>query len=114
MASPNQFENTSDEELERILRQGEQAATSGYVRMYETAKAELEYRRNKQTFEHQKRVLNLQEKLYSTAQSRLDRIIKLLDKPLWLAFFASVWGFIIGVAINVFTAFFCSWIHCPK
>ncbi|HYT45845.1 MAG TPA: hypothetical protein VEP90_26195, partial [Methylomirabilota bacterium] len=63
----------------------------------------LEVRRNKKLFEHQEKILNLQEKIYSTVQTRLDRIIKILDKPIWAIIWAGIGAVTIGVVINIIT-----------
>lgn len=100
----------SDERLEDIIRD-EYENTAGS--RAHGAQIELELRRKRRVYEHQQKILEIQGKIYSTAKKKLDHIIKLLDKPKCVAFWISIWGLIIAVAINVFTAFVCSWLHCP-
>lgn len=62
----------TDEQLEKIISRAENTHIDGS--QYLKAKNTLEVRRNKKLFEHQQKVLDLQEKIYSTVQTRLDRI----------------------------------------
>jgi len=111
----------SDDELEKIVRLAINTHVDGS--QYQRAKNELEIRRNRKiyeqqsdaiklqerTSEHQQKVLELQEKIYNTAQTRLDKIIKILDKPWWAAFWAGAAAVIIGVSINIVTSLICKY-----
>ena len=90
------MENLTDRELEDIIRRAENIHRSGS--RHEKAQIELDIRRKRKLYE-------LQENIYSTIKSRLDRIIKLLEfiskKPLKSLLIAATIAIGIGVLINV-------------
>ena len=103
--------NLTDERLEEIICRAENTHADGS--QYLKAKNILEVRRNKKLFEHQNNVIQLQakafqvqEEFFQTAKTKLDQIIKILDKPGWAIFYAGVGAVIIGVAINLISDFY--------
>jgi len=90
------IKNASDADLEDVLRKAENTHISGS--QFEKAKIELKIRRERELFELQKDIL-------TSIQSRLDRIIRLLEfinnKPLWAILWASALAILIGVTVNV-------------
>ncbi len=123
-----QLENLSDEELEKIICQAENTHIDGS--MYLKAKNILEVRRNRKLFTLQVEALRLQNRanihrynankiflsLLGTAQSGLDRIIKVLDKPGLAIFLAGIGAVIIGIVINFLTDLYhlLPLFHAPK
>lgn len=94
------IQQATDEELEAILRRAENTHVSGS--QYERAQIELEIRRKRKLFE-------IQEKMILTLQSKMDNIINVISyiskKPLIVVLLTSVGATIIGVFINVVSAF---------
>ena len=123
--SVNELSDLTDEQLEKIICRAENTHSDGS--QYLKAKNTLEVRRNRKLFTLQAEALKLQNQanihksnankiqlsMLRTTQSGLNRIIKLLNKPVWVVLLASIWGLIIGITLNVITAYVCSWLHCP-
>ncbi len=93
----------TDKEIEQILIEG---AYNQGVRTVQAAQLEIERRRSDRLYTQQKKsaeilettlthlqkVAVLQEEISKTTATQLHRIIKILDKPVWLVIFASIWG----------------------
>lgn len=94
------LENTTDEELEKIIRKAENQHVGGS--QFNRAQLELEIRRKRRLFEQQ-------EKILATLQSRLDKIIHILSyinkQPLISALIAGLGAIIIGVLINIISTY---------
>ncbi|OGH19830.1 MAG: hypothetical protein A3D74_00980 [Candidatus Levybacteria bacterium RIFCSPHIGHO2_02_FULL_37_13] len=95
------IKNASDEELEEIVRRAENTHVSGS--QFERAQIELDIRRKRKLFEQQ-------EKIFTTVQSRLDKIIHILTyinkQPLVAVLLAGAGTVLIGVLISVISAYF--------
>lgn len=94
------IKNATDEELEEIVRRAENSHVSGS--QFERAQIELDIRRKRRLFEQQ-------EKIFTTVQSRLDRIIHILTyinkQPFVAVLLAGAGAILIGVLINVISAY---------
>jgi ElaB/YqjD/DUF883 family membrane-anchored ribosome-binding protein len=93
------LKSASDEELESIIRRATNTRVDGS--QFQRASIELELRRNRRIFEQQ-------ERLYSTVQSKANRIIRLLNrigrKPFYSAVIAAIVAIFIGVSVNLLSA----------
>ncbi len=95
-----EIKTASDKDLEDIVRKAENTHISGS--QFEMAQIELEIRRRRRLFEQQ-------EKIFDTLQSKLDKIIHILayinKKPLVAILLAGLGAVIIGVLVNVTSAY---------
>ncbi|RJR28299.1 hypothetical protein C4564_05740 [Candidatus Microgenomates bacterium] len=98
-----EMENLTDKQLEDIVRKAENTHVSGS--QFEKAQIELEIRRKRRLFEQQ-------EKIFKTLQTRLDKIIQILtyinNKPFVAILSAGLGAIIVGVLINLASAYFQS------
>lgn len=98
-----EMENLTDKQIEDIVRKAENTHVSGS--QFEKAQIELEIRRKRRLFEQQ-------EKIFKTLQTRLDKIIQILtyinNKPFVVILLAGLGAIIVGVLINLVSAYFQS------
>lgn len=97
------IKEATDEQLEEIMGRAENTHVSGS--QFEKAKIELDIRRKRRLFEQQEKVFELQERMLTNIQSKLDGIIKAIQyisrKPIKALLIAGLGAILIGVTINL-------------